>query len=83
MFFSALGLKKSKQIVETKSNHASIKVEVLKMGMERVERVYLLHWLAKGLMRRMRLDKKKTRKEEQKKISAPIKLLPSSRVHVK
>lgn len=35
--------------------------------MERVERVYLLHWLAKGLMRRMRLDKKKTRKEEQKK----------------
>lgn len=52
--------------------------------MERVERVYLLHWLAKGLMRRMRLDKKKTRKEEQKKkISAPIKLLPSSRFHVK
>lgn len=50
--------KKSKQIVATKSNHARIKVEALKIAMERVERFYLLHCPAKGLMRRMRLDKR-------------------------
>lgn len=82
-FFQRCVWKKSKQIVATKSNHARIKVEALKIAMERVERVYLLHCPAKGLMRRMRLDKRRKQEQKEKKISAPIKLLPSSRFHIK